>query len=162
MTTLFLLLALGIPVPPSAAKVLASPDAAPLARPGVIMAARVDSYLESMERPPDVEQLRLPGVFRVRPTASALPAADAAAVRALLRRASSYDSGVGGCAFEPGMAFMFPARGDLMVLVCFKCEDVAFVRDQEVLATFSLKAAAARELLEVTARSFPELRAPTK
>jgi hypothetical protein len=59
--------------------------------------------------------------------------------------------------FEPGVAFTFPSRRHLLVLVCFKCEEVAFVKDAKTVKKMSLSATGKRQLWDVSLRVFPEL-----
>ena len=155
-----LVLALGMPPPasPELTKLLASESLAPLGRSGQVKASRVDNFLPpEHDVPVDAESLQLPGVFRVRPTSRTLTPEDAVAVRTILRRPSSYESYVTACMFEPGVAFTFPSRTDLLVLVCFKCEEVAFARGNKALAKFSLSDLGKQDLLKLSAKLFPEL-----
>jgi hypothetical protein len=157
---LALILALGIPATPDPALVALVDSEAlePLTRPGTVTAARVDNFLApGIEAPPDAESLHLPGVFRVRRTTVELSARDADLVRSTLRTPSSYESYHTGCTFEPGIAFAFPSRADLLVLVCFKCEEVAFAKGTKAIKKISLTATAKRRLWDVSVRAFPEL-----
>ena len=158
-------LALGVAAgaDPQVAKFLASPAAAPLARAGEVRAARVDSFFSS-PNPPRVEweSLGFAAKFHVRPETSVLSVADADALRRVLGRATTYESAVSACMFEPGVAFTFPARSDLLVLVCFKCEEVGFVQGDQRLGHLALTKAGTRELLKISTRLFPELASASK
>jgi hypothetical protein len=153
-------LALGIPPPvnPELTKLLASDGVTPLARSGEVNASRVDSLLPPEHKASvDAESLGFPGLFRLRPGTRTLTTEDAAAIRAILRRPSTYESYVTACMFEPGVAFTFPTRADLLVLVCFKCEEVAFARGAKGLAKFSLSTIGKDELWKLSTKLFPEL-----
>jgi hypothetical protein len=153
-------LALGIPPPanPELAKLLASEGLTPLARSGEVRVSRVDDFLPPERAVPvDAESLQFPGVFRVRRASRTLTPEDAALVRAILRRQSSYESYATACVFEPGVAFLFPSRSDLLVLVCFKCEEVAFAKGSKGLAKFSLSELGKQDLLKLSTKFFPEL-----
>jgi hypothetical protein len=155
-----LMLGLGIPAPanPELVKLLAAGSVAPLERSGEVRATRVDNLLSPEQKAgADAESLGFPGVFRLRPGSRVLTPEDAASVRKILRRSSSYESYVTACLFEPGVAFTFPSRADLLVLVCFKCEEVAFAKGSTGLAKFSLSALGKQELLRLSSRLFPEL-----
>jgi len=157
-------LTLGIPASPdpAIAAFLASEDLKPLAHSATVRVARVDNFLPpGPKAPTDAESLELPGIFRVRPNTALLAANDAALVRSTLRMPSTYESYVTACMFEPGVAFTFPSRSDLLVLVCFKCEEVAFVKGTKTLKKLSLSTVGKRQLWDVTVRSFPELRKGT-
>ena len=136
-----LVLTLGIPASPDPGIValLASDALRPLAHSETVKAARVDNFLPlGPKAPPGAESLGLPGIFRVRPDTVLLSAKDAAMVRSILQAPSAYESYVTACMFEPGVAFTFPSRRDLLVLVCLKCEEVAFVKDTKTLKKLSL------------------------
>ena len=160
MTPLVLLaLALGVPSgDPIVSALLESKSLTPLRTSTAVQAARVDNFLAPRDKvPADAESLDLPGVFRVRRRPSPVASGDAEKLRAVLRRPSSYSSVVSACIFEPGVAFTFPSRQDLMILVCFKCREVAFVKDRETLSKLSLTDAGERGLWEASTRVFPEL-----
>ena len=90
-----------------------------------------------------------------------LSAEDAAALKAVLLKPSSYPSYVSACMFEPGIAFAIPADSDLMVLVCFKCSEVAFVKGRKRLEVFSVTDTGKQALLEISRKAYPDL-APVK
>ena len=52
---------------------------------------------------------------------------------------------------------MFPSRSDLLVLVCFKCKEVAFAKGSKGLAKFSLSELGKQDLLKLSTKFFPEL-----
>jgi len=155
-----LVLALGMSAPtnPEVVKLLASDSLAPLGGSAEVKASRVDNFLPpTHDVPVDAETLLFPGVFRVRAASRTLMPADAAALRAVLRNPASYESYVTACIFEPGVAYTFPSRADLLVLVCFKCEEVAFAKGNKALAKFSLTGVGKQELLKLSTKLFPEL-----
>jgi hypothetical protein len=155
-----LIAALGIPPPtnPDAVKLLLSEDLTPLVRPGEARISRVDNFLPPAQKaPPDAESLHFPGIFRVRSAFTPLTPEDAAMVRTVLRKPSSYEPYVTACMFEPAVAFTFPSRSDLLVLICFKCEEVAFAKGRKGLAKFSLTKDSIEELFRLSARIFPDL-----
>ena len=161
MTPLVLLaLTLGVPPgDPEISALLESASLAPLRASTTVQAARVDNYLPPRDKVPvDAESLQLPGVFRVRKSPITLRSADAAKLRAVLKRPSSYSSLVSACMFEPGVAFTFPVRDDLMLLICFKCREVAFVKGTQVLSKLSLSNGGRQGLWEASTKVFPELR----
>lgn len=113
--------------------------------------------LDATAGPPGAESIDLPGTFRVEPQSRVVDAETASAVRRLLKARSSWRRAVSLCIFEPSVAYAFPDRQSLMLIVCFQCREVAAVRSNMLLGKWMLDDAAATRVLELSRHYLPTL-----
>jgi hypothetical protein len=144
-----------------AAMSTASGHFAPLGRSTSVTAHRVEDLLAEWAAkgsPPPGESLGLAARFRILDDVKPLGAASAERLRSLLRSKVSYNFGVrSACMFSPAVAFTFPSRDDLLVLVCFHCREIAFARGETLLDQWSLSDEGAQGLLDLAHDLFPDL-----
>lgn len=76
----------------------------------------------------------------------------------ILRSPSSYQEGfASGCMFSPVIAIRFPSQDDLAALICFRCNQIEFVRGKTNLSSNDLTGPAAQSLLDAVRRVMPTL-----
>lgn len=131
-----------------------------LSRSGVVAVRQAESVYRTSHSDPEVP----PGaekiggmVIRVGAALPALDPARSADVSRILRAPSSYINGIAGCAFGAAVALSFPEREQLMVVVCFQCRQILFVRGNRRLDFRGMTSVAAQELLDVVRTVMPSL-----